>query len=89
MTLAQLESLDDMELALILYIINNVYPVDIPKMQFEPRHLTWFRKGVLEERIQRSFPLLEKSAHPVFSSLLNKLGVAHEIRYEQPVSGSV
>ncbi len=91
MTLNQLDSLDEQELCMVLYIVNVLFPLDIPKMQFEPRQLTWFRKGELEKKIQAAFPHVKREAHPIFSSLLNKLGVAHEIRYEQPpqpVTGS-
>lgn len=89
MTLAQFESLTEDELAMALYIVNTLTPV----MPYEipPKGLMWFRKGALESRIQAAFPHVLKEAHPVFSSLLTKLGVAHEIKYEQPpqpVTGS-
>ncbi len=91
MTLNQLESLTEDEVAFCLYVVNTLFPPDSPKMEFQTRHLTWFRKGVLEQKIQQAFPHVKREGHPVFSSLLNKLGVPHEIRYEtrpQETTGS-
>lgn len=82
MTLEQFDSLTEDEMAMALYIVNHISPV--VSYEIPPKGLLWFRKGALEARIQAAFPHVLKEAHPVFSSLLNKLGVAHEIRYETP-----
>ena len=82
MTLDQLNSLDEQELCMALYIVNHISPVQ--NIEIPYRGLTWFRKGELEEKIMDSFPRLKKEGHSVFSSLLLKLGVPHEIKYEQP-----
>ena len=87
MTLDQLSSLTEDELALALYVVNVLFPVE-PKIEVPPHGLVWFRPGVLEKKIGDSFPRLKPEYHGLFSSLLNKLGVKHEIRYEQPNSGS-
>lgn len=79
MTLDQLEALTEDELILALYVVRDVVPPIV-----EPQHLTWLRKGALERRIGEVFNQLKKEAHPTFSSLLHKLDVEHEIRYEQP-----
>ena len=89
MTLDQLESLTDDETGFALYVVNHLFPV--PNIEIPPRGLTWFRKGELEKKIMDSFPRVKRESHPIFSSLLNKLGVQHEIKYEQPsqVTGSI
>jgi len=83
MTLEQLKSLNDDEIALALYIVN-VHAPSLTGVEIPTQGLTWFKKGALEKKIGESFPALKKEAHPVFSSLLNKLGIPHEIKYEQP-----
>ena len=83
MTLHQFNSLDETELCMVLYIVNVLFPVSLVG-EIPPRGLTWFRKGVLEEKIKAAFPQVKNEAHPIFSSLLTKLGVQHEIKYEQP-----
>ena len=88
MTLEQLSSLTEQELDMCLYVVNVLAPVpgvpDIP-----PHGLTWFKKGVLEQKIGGSFQQVKREHHSIFSSLLNKLGVQHEIKYETPPSGSI
>jgi hypothetical protein len=84
MTLNQLETLTEDELALALYIVNVIEPLDIPKMQFEPRQLTWFRHEALVEKLVRAFPKLLPEGHPIFVSLMEKLGVKGEIRKPEP-----
>ena len=83
MTLHQLNSLTEDELALALYVVN-VHAPSLSGVEIPPQGLTWFKKGVLEKKIGEAFPALKKEAHPTFSSLLNKLGVQHDIKYEQP-----
>ena len=87
MTLEQLSSLTEDELALCLFIVNRVFPVK-PKIEVTPRGLTWFRPGVLEKKIMDSFQKIKPEYHGLFSSVLNKLDIKHEIRYETPPSGS-
>lgn len=84
MTLNQLETLTEDELALALYVVNVIEPLDIPKMQFEPRQLTWFRHEALVEKLVRAFPKLLPEGHPIFVSLMEKLGIKGEIRKQEP-----
>lgn len=87
MTIEQLSSLNEQELMLCLYVVNVLSPVkgvgEIP-----PRGLTWFRKGELEKRLMAAFNQVKPDAHSIYSSLLTKLNIQHEIKYEQPPSGS-
>lgn len=88
MTLHQLNSLTEDEICFTLYVVNILSPISLG-YEIPSNGLTWLRKGVLEKKIQESFPHVKKEAHPIFSSILNKLGVKHEIKYEQPPSGSI
>jgi hypothetical protein len=84
MTLNQLETLTEDELALALYVVNVIEPLEAPKMEFEPRHLTWFRHQALVEKLVRAFPKLLPEGHPTFVSLMEKLGVKGEVRKPEP-----
>ena len=91
MTLEQLSSLTEDELDLALYVCNVVSP-PIQGMEIPPCGLTWFRKGALEQKLLAIFPKVLPEAHPIYSSLLTKLNVQHEIKQEQPplpVTGSI
>lgn len=90
MTLAQLESLTEDELAMALYVVNVLRPPK-PQIEIPPRGLTWFRKGELERLLIECFNNVKQEAHPIYSSLMTKLGVKFEIKYTPvsvPVSGS-
>lgn len=85
MTLTQFESLSFEELALASVIINEINPPElIEKIDFTPKQLLWFRHDLLIKRILEVFPRLKPEGHAIYSSLLTKLGVQHEIKYEQP-----
>jgi hypothetical protein len=87
MTLAQLESLSAEELSMALYVVNVLRPPK-PQIDIPPLGLTWFRKGELERLLIECFNNVKKEAHPIYSSLLTKLDVNHQIQYT-PVSGSI
>jgi len=79
MTLNQLELLSEDELSMLLYVVNRVDPPCVPKMEFEPRHLTWFKHDQLVQKMLNIFPQLLPEAHPVYVSMMEKLGVKIEI----------
>jgi hypothetical protein len=76
MTLNQLQTLTEEELALALYIVNVVEPTELPKMEFKPRHLTWFKRDALLQKFIRAVPKLNPQGFAVLASLFFKLGVA-------------
>jgi hypothetical protein len=85
MTLVQLEDLNEDELAMALYIVNVVAPPAVPKMTFEPRHLTWFRHQELINKFLGIFNQLKPEGHATYVSLMQKLGVCVQIKpNEQP-----
>jgi len=88
MTLEQLSSLDEKELEMALYIVNVLNPIK-PEMEIPPRGLTWFKKGVLEKILIDSFNQVKPEYHPIYSSLLNKLNIEHNITYNAPPTGSL
>lgn len=92
MTLDQLHSLTEDELALCLVVINFIDPPCVPKMEFEPKHLVWFRHNMLIQKLANAFPKLKEEGHSTFLSLMEKLGVKGEIKKQEPqtiLSGSV
>jgi hypothetical protein len=80
MTIDQLHNLNEDELSLILYIVNYISPPCVPKMEFRPKHLLWFRHPMLIQKIFDSFLKLKPEGHEIFKSLLLKLGVQAEIK---------
>ena len=89
MTLNQLETLTEDEWAMAWYIVNHITPV--PNIEIPPRGLTWFRSGELEKKLIAAFNHVKPEAHPIYSSLLTKLGVQHEIKMTpiNPPSSSI
>jgi hypothetical protein len=80
MTLNQLHSLDEQELALALVIVNDIAPPVMPKMTFEPRHLTWFNHEQLIKKFLEIFSKLNPEGHATYVSLMQKLGVCIQIQ---------
>lgn len=80
MTLNQLETLTEEEVVLALVIVNQIDPPCIPKMEFERRHLTWFKHDMLVKKILDVFPKVKPEGHDTYKSLLEKLGMKIEIR---------
>ena len=80
MTLNQLETLSEDEVALALYIVNVVAPPALPKMTFEARHLTWFNHEQLIKKFLNVFHQLNSDGHSVYVSLMQKLGICIQIQ---------
>lgn len=94
MTIHQLNTLTEDELAMALYIVNNISPPKIPPGPFEARHLTWFKHNALIHKFLESFPKIKPEGHAIFSSLMEKLGAKVEIKLvsqvsETPITGSI
>ena len=83
MTLNQLETLSEDELALCLFINNVTFPMECPKIELTARQLTWLRHDMLIKKLLDAFPRLKPEAHPIYSSMMQKLGVKVEIK-QQP-----
>ncbi len=84
MTLNQLQTLSEEEIAICLHVVNVIAPPAAPKMEFEPRHLTWFRHDMLVKKLLDVFPRLLPEGHSTYVSLMAKLGVHVEIKAVEP-----
>jgi len=84
MTLNQLQSLTEDELAIVLYVVNVIAPPESPKMEFQPQHLVWFRHDMLIKKLVDSFNRLKPEGHATYTSLMEKLGVKIEIKPVPP-----
>ena len=84
MTISQLVSLTEDEVAMCLYIVNVIAPPKSPVMEFRREHLMGFKTDMLVKRILDAFPMIKPESHAIYSSLLEKLGMKIEIKYEQP-----
>ena len=85
MTLNQLETLTEDELCLCLFIVNVTFPIESPKMELTSRQLTWLKHDALVKKLLDAFPRLKSDAHPIYTSLMQKLGVCVQIKqHEQP-----
>jgi len=90
MRIEQLHSLTEDELAMLLYIVNVLKPVE-PKIEITPQLLTVFKHSALVEKIVNCHGAVKPEAYPIFFSLLTKLGVDLKIDAkppEAPPSGS-
>jgi hypothetical protein len=79
MTLNQLKSLTEDELAMCLYVVNLVDPLKLPAINMAPRHLTWFKHEFLIKKLVNAYPNVLPEGQATYISLLNKLGY-HEIK---------
>jgi hypothetical protein len=82
MTLSQLESLDEQELAICLYIVNVIDPLTCPKMELAYRDLVWFKHEFLIKKLVNAFPKLLPEGHAAYVSLLKKLNYEFKIPKE-------
>jgi len=78
MTLNQLNSLDENELSICLYVMNILHPVK-PPIEISPRGLTWIKHDVLVKKLLDVFQQVKPEYHPLYSSLMQKLGIKVEI----------
>jgi len=85
MTLNQLHSLTEEELDMLFYIVNVLFPPTSPQIcMLVPRQLTWFKHDALIKKIVEAFPKVLPEGHATYTSLLEKLGVKIEIKYQPP-----
>lgn len=85
MKLSHLEILDENELHILFYIVNHLFPSTIPKMEYDMNSIKWIKHDQLAIKLINSFPKIKLENHVIYSSLLKKLGINHEIKYENPI----
>ena len=86
MTINQLHTLTEDELEMLLYVCNVINPLDVPEIQLTAIQLTWIKHTFLLKKITDSFPKIKNESHAIYKSLLEKLGLHIDIKYEQPPS---
>ena len=74
MMLRHIESFTDDEMALVLYVVNVLFPPGAPKIEFGPEHLRWFRHEAVIKKLVDALPHIKPEAHPIYVSLMGKLG---------------
>lgn len=89
MTQVQLESLTPDERDMLFFIVNVLAPTTAPKIEYDLNTIKWLRHEMLARKILDSFNQVTKEAHPIYSSLLAKLGVFIQIQYEAPPTQSL
>jgi hypothetical protein len=91
MRIEELESLDEAELGMCLYIVNVVKP--IREFHLSPRALTFVKHQMLVQRLLGCLNNILPEHRPIFLSLMKKMGIVVEIKDEKkeivtPSSGS-
>jgi hypothetical protein len=92
MTLNQLYSLEENELMLLFHIVNVISPTTFPKLEYDMKSVAWIRQEHLVRKLVEAFPRVKPEVHTTYSSLLNKLGIRHEIKHQSlpaPVTSSI
>lgn len=79
MTLSQLQLMTEDELAMILYVVNNLSHPGIPPGPFVPENLVWFKHTLLIQKMIDVFQMIKPEYHSIYISLMEKMGVKIEI----------
>lgn len=74
MTLNTLHSLTDNELKICMYVVNDLFPIDMVKIE-KPIGLTWLRRGALEYKLLNAFDKIKEEYYSDFFLLLKKLNI--------------
>lgn len=83
MRIGQLQSLTQDELALLLYIVNVIDPISIPKMEFGPKELLWFKHDALLWKLAQQEPKLTPEGKEIFQGLMSKLNKTPQQEQEE------
>lgn len=73
MRIGQLESLTNDELSLLLYVVNVLEPLSVPKIEIKPKELLWYKHDVLLWKLTQIQSKLTDEGKPIFESLMTKL----------------
>lgn len=74
MRIDQLNSLNESELSLLLYIVNVLEPIQSPKFQIDkPKQLLWVRHDALLWKLSKHESNLTDEGKSIFQSLMVKL----------------
>ena len=73
MRICQLQSLNEQELSLLLYIVNVADPITIPKMEIGLKELSWIRDDMLTWKLSQQQKNLTDEGKAVLDGLMIKL----------------
>ncbi len=73
MRIGQLQSLTEYELSLLLYIVNKVDTISIPKIEIGPKELLWIKHDVLLWKLAKQESKLTPEGKFIFKGLMTKL----------------
>jgi hypothetical protein len=62
-----------LEIAFLLYIVNEIEPIQSPKVEIKKDNLVWIRHDELLMKISRQEPKLNAEGKEVFKTLMSKL----------------
>jgi hypothetical protein len=83
MRISQLESLDESELSLLLYVVNVLEPIQSPKFVIDkPKQLLWVRHDALLWKLSRHQSKLTDEGKKIFNSLMIKLNKTPEQEHQ-------
>ena len=73
MRIGQLQSLNNIELSLLLYILNVVEPVEAPKFEIGKKELLWLRHDHLLAKLARQESKLTEEGKELYKRVITKL----------------
>jgi hypothetical protein len=73
MRICQLQSLNEQELSLLLYIVNVADPIQFPKMEIGLKELLWIRDDMLMWKLSQQQKNLTDEGKTVLDGLMIKL----------------
>ena len=92
MRIGQLQSLTEDELSLLLYMVNVINPLSIPKLEITPERLLWYKHDWLIDSLIKCEPNLTATGKTICKDILYKLNrTAHQERkdYENTLHGEL
>lgn len=78
MTLEQLNSLNEDEVAMLWYIVNKLNTPVLPGVELEPNLFPSIRKPFLIHRIIKAEESIVDTAKPIYAELKTKLGISEK-----------
>jgi len=76
MTIEQLNSLNDDEVAMLWFMINKVFPPAIKDIEMEPSIFTSIKHRWIVDRVSKMKDVIKEEHQPIYESLKNKLQIA-------------
>jgi hypothetical protein len=88
MRIGQVENLIDAELSLLLYVVNVLFPLAVPKTEIGPKELLWYKHDAILVMLQKSESRLTPEGKIIFDGLMAKLKMTPRQEAENYASSS-